>query len=97
MSYSSASYIPRENRVTTINRTNSDTLDADANKYRYKYFRWTPRTAWITFVYTTLVPGALGYVAYKTDVRAVAMEKRWQSAGAKAGYLRNCANTCCML
>ena len=35
---------------------------------RYKYFRWTPRTAWITFVYVGLIPGIIGYVGYKTDV-----------------------------
>lgn len=38
------------------------------NMNRYKYFRWTPRTAWINFVYVIAVPAALGYVAYKTDV-----------------------------
>ncbi|KAL1954084.1 hypothetical protein VTO42DRAFT_1772 [Malbranchea cinnamomea] len=39
----------------------------EANKYRYKYFRWTPRTAWITFVYAGLVPSILLYVGYKAD------------------------------
>ena len=38
---------------------------------RYKYFRWTPRTAWITFVYVGLIPGLLGVVAYSTDVSAI--------------------------
>jgi hypothetical protein len=41
----------------------------EANTNRYKYFRWTPRTAWLTFVYVALVPGLLGVVAYKYDVR----------------------------
>ena len=36
---------------------------------RYKYFRWTPRTAWISFVYIAVVPAAVGFLAYKTDVR----------------------------
>ena len=35
---------------------------------RWKYFRWTPRTAWITFVYVVVVPSALGYVGFMTDV-----------------------------
>ncbi|KAJ4391915.1 hypothetical protein N0V93_005535 [Gnomoniopsis smithogilvyi] len=34
---------------------------------RYKYFRWTPRTAWLSFVYVVAVPFALGTVAYSTD------------------------------
>ncbi|OJD12068.1 hypothetical protein AJ78_07281 [Emergomyces pasteurianus Ep9510] len=39
----------------------------DLNVNRYKYFRWTPRTAWISFCYMALVPGVLAYVGYKTD------------------------------
>lgn len=35
---------------------------------RHKYFRWTPRTAWITFAYVVVVPSIVGYVAYQTDV-----------------------------
>ena len=35
---------------------------------RWKYFRWTPRTAWITFVYVAVVPSVLGYVGYVTEV-----------------------------
>ncbi|EPQ66392.1 hypothetical protein BGT96224_2538 [Blumeria graminis f. sp. tritici 96224] len=34
---------------------------------RYKYFRWTGRTARITFAYVVVVPSILGYLAYKTD------------------------------
>lgn len=41
------------------------------NNNRYKYFRWTPRTAGITFAYMVVVPGILGYIAYKTDVSCV--------------------------
>ena len=37
--------------------------------HRYKYFRWTPRTAWISIAYVILFPSFLGYVAYNTDVR----------------------------
>ncbi|KAK5664234.1 hypothetical protein OQA88_450 [Cercophora sp. LCS_1] len=34
---------------------------------RYKYFRWTPRTAWITFMYVAFVPSVVGVIAYSTD------------------------------
>ncbi len=37
---------------------------------RYKYFRWTGRTARITFAYTVIVPSIIGYIAYTSDVRA---------------------------
>ena len=48
----------------------SETADmaADMNANRWKYFRWTPRTAWITFVYVAVVPSVLGYVGYVTEV-----------------------------
>lgn len=35
---------------------------------RYKYFRWTKRTAAISFVYVFVVPSIVGYLGYKTDV-----------------------------
>lgn len=35
---------------------------------RYKYFRWTGRTAWITFAYVVAFPTLIGYYAYTTDV-----------------------------
>lgn len=35
---------------------------------RYRYFRWTPRTAWLTFAYVVAFPTFLGYFAYTTDV-----------------------------
>lgn len=35
---------------------------------RYKYFRWTPRTAWINFVYVVAVPSAVAYLGWATDV-----------------------------
>ncbi|KAB5558015.1 hypothetical protein GE09DRAFT_1104419 [Coniochaeta sp. 2T2.1] len=37
------------------------------NTNRYKYFRWTPRTARITFIWVAVVPAIVGYIAYKTD------------------------------
>lgn len=41
-------------------------LDMTAN--RHQYFRWTPRTAGITFMYVVVVPSAFGVLAYTTDV-----------------------------
>ena len=38
------------------------------NKSRHHYFRWTPRTARITFLYVAVIPAICGYVAYNTDV-----------------------------
>ncbi|KAK3692373.1 hypothetical protein B0T22DRAFT_475303 [Podospora appendiculata] len=39
------------------------------NNNRYKYFRWTPKTAWLSLVYIGIVPGIVGYIAYTTDGR----------------------------
>ncbi|KAF4950156.1 hypothetical protein FGADI_8374 [Fusarium gaditjirri] len=36
-------------------------------KTRHHYFRWTPRTARLTFIYVAVVPSIMGYIAYKTD------------------------------
>ena len=38
-------------------------------KNRHQYFRFTPRTARITFIYVCVVPAIMGMIAYKTDVR----------------------------
>ena len=35
---------------------------------RYRYFRWTPRTAWLSFAYVIAFPTFIGYFAYTTDV-----------------------------
>ena len=35
---------------------------------RHEYFRWTPRTAWLSFVYVVAVPGALLYLGYRIEV-----------------------------
>ena len=48
-------------------------MTADMSANRYKYFRWTPRTAWITFVYVAVVPSVLGYVGYVTEVSRAAL------------------------
>lgn len=38
-------------------------------KNRHHYFRFTPRTARITFIYVAVLPTLMGILAYKTDVR----------------------------
>ncbi|EMC92044.1 hypothetical protein BAUCODRAFT_78715 [Baudoinia panamericana UAMH 10762] len=40
-----------------------------ANMYvkRHEYFRWTPRTAWLTVTYVIAVPSLFLYMAYATD------------------------------
>lgn len=43
-------------------------------KHRYRYFRWTPRTAWISFVYMALIPCALGYAGLKADVSVLFLD-----------------------
>jgi hypothetical protein len=40
----------------------------DMQTNRYKYFRWTPRTARIAFTWVFVVPAIVGYMSYKTDV-----------------------------
>lgn len=40
----------------------------ELNKNRWRYFRWSPRTAWIGFVYAGVIPTALGYLFWRTDV-----------------------------
>lgn len=37
-------------------------------KVRHHYFRWTPRTAQITFWYVIVIPVVLGTFAYNTQV-----------------------------
>ncbi|CAK7238822.1 MAG: hypothetical protein STHCBS139747_000242 [Sporothrix thermara] len=45
---------------------------------RYKYFRWTPRTARITFMYVAVVPTLFGILAYST-------EGKWNLRGKRRG------------
>lgn len=50
-------------------------------KVRHQYFRWTPRTAKITFMYVVVVPTLVGYIAYKTDVSStILMAATWEEA-----------------
>ncbi|KAH9819870.1 NADH:ubiquinone oxidoreductase 66kD subunit [Teratosphaeria destructans] len=34
---------------------------------RHEYFRWTPRTAWLTVIYVLAIPAGVTYVAYGTE------------------------------
>ncbi|KAF2657610.1 hypothetical protein K491DRAFT_777013 [Lophiostoma macrostomum CBS 122681] len=47
---------------------------------RHKYFRWTPRTAGITFAFMVVVPGMLGVAGYMT-------EGKWDMRGKRRGDL----------
>jgi hypothetical protein len=35
---------------------------------RYRHFKWTPRTAWLSILFAVAIPSSLYYVANKTDV-----------------------------
>jgi hypothetical protein len=35
---------------------------------RYRHFKWTPRTAWLSILFAIAIPSSLYYVANKTDV-----------------------------
>ncbi|PLB33361.1 NADH:ubiquinone oxidoreductase 6.6kD subunit [Aspergillus candidus] len=39
----------------------------EVNANRYKYFRWTPRNAWFSFIFMAVIPGSLTYLTYKTE------------------------------
>ncbi|KAH6681617.1 hypothetical protein BGZ60DRAFT_411460 [Tricladium varicosporioides] len=45
---------------------------------RHKYFRWTGRTARITFAYMVAFPAFIGYWAYTTD-------GKWDMRGKRRG------------
>ncbi|KAL2054685.1 hypothetical protein ABVK25_004989 [Lepraria finkii] len=61
---------------------NSLAMDPALVKYnnmsanRWKYFRWTPRTALITFMYVVAVPSAIGYLGFVTDGKYDLRNKR---------------------
>lgn len=42
--------------------------ETDMTMKRARYFRWTPRTTWLTFAYVVVVPSIFGYMGYVTDV-----------------------------
>ena len=35
---------------------------------RFKFFRWTPRTTFISLLFVGVIPGIFGYMGYVTDV-----------------------------
>ncbi|KAL9054528.1 MAG: hypothetical protein Q9162_004084 [Coniocarpon cinnabarinum] len=45
---------------------------------RYKFFRWTPRTASITIAYVLVVPAIFGYMGFATD-------GKWDMRGKRRG------------
>jgi hypothetical protein len=48
------------------NELTHDATDMSSN--RHKYFRWTGRTARISFAYMVAFPAFVGYWGYVTDV-----------------------------
>ncbi|KAK0312634.1 hypothetical protein LTR01_002293 [Friedmanniomyces endolithicus] len=40
---------------------------ADMYVKRHEFFRWTPRTAWLTVTYVLAVPAAFLYMGWHTD------------------------------
>jgi hypothetical protein len=54
---------------------------------RYKYFRWTKRTAIISFAYVIAVPAIVGYLGYTSDVSSLlaAGNVAW-GIGLRIGY-----------
>ena len=65
-------------------------MAADMSANRFKYFRWTPRTAWITFVYVAVVPSVLGYIGYVTEVSGLLLFSpvRWADLAGVMGKKR---------
>lgn len=57
---------------------------------RYKFFRWTPRTANITVMYLVVVPAILGVIAYKTDVSHLPRPPESAATGYRAVLLTTC-------
>ncbi|KAF1947517.1 hypothetical protein EJ02DRAFT_391991 [Clathrospora elynae] len=51
---------------------------ANMTTNRHKYFRWTRRTAWISFAYVILVPAMLGTAGYMAD-------GKWDMRGKRRG------------
>ncbi|RMX71817.1 hypothetical protein D0869_15248 [Hortaea werneckii] len=60
-----------------LSRRNTDGR-ADMYVKRHEYFRWTPRTAWLSVAYVLAIPGALMYTAYKID-------GKWDLRGKRRG------------
>lgn len=57
---------------------------------RHEYFRWTPRTAWITFAYVIAVPSAFMYMGWTTDVSTITLSGlRVREAGCAVVYMNS--------
>lgn len=46
-------------------------IQADMIVNRHKYFRWTKRTAFLSFAYVVAFPAFVGYWAFVTDVSSL--------------------------
>jgi hypothetical protein len=47
-------------------------MSLDMYVKRHEYFRWTRRTAFLSFAYVIAVPSAFLYMAFKTEVSTFA-------------------------
>ncbi|KAL1305664.1 hypothetical protein AAFC00_007257 [Neodothiora populina] len=65
-----------------MGHNNSLNLDPALVKYnnmhveRYKFFRWTPRTAWLSLVWIGVIPGMALWASYKTEGKYILRGKR---------------------
>ncbi|EKG12293.1 hypothetical protein MPH_10598 [Macrophomina phaseolina MS6] len=57
---------------------------ANLSPNRYKYFRWTPKTAWISFWVAVAVPSVVGIIAYRTDADT-AVQGKYEFRGKRRG------------
>ena len=48
---------------------------------RHEYFRWTPRTAWLTITYVIAVPSVFLYYGWTTDVSTSALPEPGNISG----------------
>jgi hypothetical protein len=55
-------------------------MSIDMYVKRHEYFRWTRRTAFLSFAYVIAVPSAFLYMAFKTEVSAFAQALQLFSA-----------------
>lgn len=57
-------------------------MSPDMYVKRHEFFRWTPRTAWLSFAYVIAVPSAFLYMAFKTEVSTMdpARQRRRRSS-----------------
>ena len=49
-------------------------MSLDMYVKRHEYFRWTRRTAFLSFAYVIAVPSAFLYMAFKTEVSTLLHE-----------------------